>query len=85
MNDQLFQQLLDSVTQMTEIIKKQQETIDKLTTKDVQYIHIDKISTTEAQKKIDDTKTTGVNEQKDVAMSFGYQPKGTLCNPPKDE
>lgn len=45
MNDQLFQQLLDSVTQMTEIIKKQQETIDKLTTKDVQYIQIEKVST----------------------------------------
>lgn len=73
MNDQLFQQLLDSVTQMTEIIKKQQETIDKLTTKDVQYIQIEKISTevspSVAQKHIDDTKTTGVNEQKDVAMS----------------
>lgn len=71
MNDQLFQQLLDSVTQMTEIIKKQQETIDKLTTKDVQYIQIEKVSTSDYLKYIEDTKTTGVNEQKDVAVSSG--------------
>ena len=85
MTDQLFQQLLDSVTQMTEIIKKQQETIDKLTTKDIQYIHIEKMTPKELQKYVDDTKTTGVNEQKDVAMLGGYQPKGTLGSPPKDE
>ena len=90
MNDQLFQQLLDSITQMTDIIKKQQETIDKLTTKDVQYVHIEKISTEEFNKRLNEApiipyKTTGVNEQKDVTMSFGYQPKGTLGNPPKDE
>lgn len=67
-------QLLESITQMTDIIKKQQETIDKLTTKDVQYVHIEKISTEELNKRLNEApivpyKTTGVNEQKDVAMS----------------
>lgn len=85
MNDQLFQQLLDSVTQMTEIIKKQQETIDKLTNKDVEYITVEKGSADEVQRRLNEThivpyKTTGVNEQKDVATCFkqGFDNSGNI-------
>lgn len=60
MNDQLFQQLLDSVTQMTEIIKKQQETIDKLLEQEVEYKVCERVVEQFPSGFINMLKTTGI-------------------------